>query len=162
MVKIKGSGKPPTGKRIITVQVTSTAETTNGGDTVAAFEKRVAETCDRLVKAFEDGDEFVDIDLDRELPGSLWLRTLSAKDAPLALGEHRKLRLTWELDEEDDDLLWVVISSDGVELARREFEPFLDEHRWNRIGLEWLAEKLGVDGPAGQPIREAMPRERKH
>jgi hypothetical protein len=114
-----------------------------------------------LVKAFEDsfdgGDEFADIDLDRELPPGLWLRILGIEDAPLPVAEHRKLRLSWELDEEEE--LWAVISAGGVEIARREFEPFLDEHRWTRTSLEWLAEKLGVDDPElGRCVRESIPR----
>lgn len=157
MVKIIGGSTPPRGRTIITTQ--AAAPPGPSSDTLDSFEKRVAETYARLVKAFEDGDEFVDIDLDEELPRELWLRILSAEDVSTDFGEQRQLRLTWDLDEENDDLLWVVISADGVEVARRDFESFLDEPRWTRTALRWLAETLGVNDPEqGRCVREVIPR----
>jgi len=158
-------------------QVTATPGTTRDGDTVAAFELRVSKTYWRLMKVFEhkeepDEDESVDIDLQRELAPRLWGAIIhdgldgyagTSKDFDAALRGKRNLRLTWPLDADDDDQVWAVISADGEQIARGEFEHFHDEGRWNAAALRWLIGQLGVEDPTlRKTVREALPRERKH
>jgi len=131
---------PPTPKAIAT------------GDTLTAFELRVSETYWRLMKAFEESGEFVDIDLNRELAPRLWRAILhdgldgyagTLEGFETALRGKRKLRLIWPLDNDDENRTWTVITVDGVPIARGEFEHFHDESRWTTVALRWLLLQLG-------------------
>lgn len=133
-------------------------------DTLDALLGRLRAALDRLVGAWEE-DLDSDIDLEHELPRSLWGELLAAgcrAGRGPGIGNlegQRHLQLTWELDADDDDLLWVVISSGGAELGRAEFELFLVEGFWTVTTLRWLARQLGVNDPElGRCVREAIPR----
>ena len=152
---------------------TPTPGTTQTDDTVAAFELRVAETYERLVEAFENDEESVDIDLGRDLARGLWLALLhdgvlatypgSLEDFRADLRGKRTLLLTWDFRDGDAETLWAFITADGVPIADGEFDHFLDEGRWNAAALRWLIGQLGVEDPTlRKTVREALPRERKH
>ena len=158
---------------IITTQGgTPTPGTTTVGNTLDAFELRVSDTYWRLMKVFEhkeepDEDEFVDIDLQRELAPRLWGAIIhdgldgyagTSKDFDAALRGKRNLRLTWPLDSDDENKVWAVISADEVEIARGEFEHFHDEKRWIAASLRWLIHQLGVeDIPIEKAVHKALP-----
>jgi hypothetical protein len=172
-ITVVGHTKPVDEAELAGIPTTSVSKPTPAVDTLDAFELRVSETYWRLMGVFEhkeesDEDEFVDINLNRELAPRLWGAILhdgldgcagSRKDFEATLHGKRTLRLTWELDEADDDKLWAVVSADGEEIARGEFEHFHDEKRWIAASLRWLIQQLGVDDPAlGKTVRQAIPR----
>ena len=144
-----------TGKasQLVGAQVTATPGTTSAGDTVAAFELRVSETYWRLMEAFEEPGEPIDIDLDRDLARGLWLAILhdgvlatysgSLEDFRADLRGKRTLLLTWDFRDGDTETLWAFITADGVPIADGEFDHFLDEGRWNTVALRWLLLQLG-------------------
>ena len=158
-------------------QGTPTPGTTTAGNTLDAFESRVSDTYWRLMRVFEheeepDEDEFVDIDLQRELAPRLWGAIIhdgldgyagTSKDFDAALRGKRNLRLTWPLDADDENKVWAVISADGVEIVRGEFEHFHDENRWNAAALRWLIQQLGIeDATLGKTVRKALRRKGNH
>jgi hypothetical protein len=153
MIHIKGGSGPRDSGPIITTQETPTPGTTTAGDTVAAFELRVSQVYQRLVEAFEEPDEPIDIDLDRDLARGLWLAILhdgvlatysgSLADFRADLRGKRTLLLTWDFRDGDDKTLWTFITADGVPIADGEFDHFLDEGRWNTVALRWLLLQLG-------------------
>jgi hypothetical protein len=174
MIQIKGPRVPRSRGPIITTQGgTPTPGKTGDGDTVAAFELRVSHVYQRLVDAFQEPGEPIDIDLDRDLARGLWLAILhdgvlanysgSLEDLRADLRGKRTLLLTWDFRDGDAETLWAFITADGVPIADGEFDHFLDEGRWNAAALRWLIGQLGVEDPTlRKTVREALPRERKH
>ena len=171
-IKVVGYTRPVDEAELAGTPKTSVPEPTPAADTLDAFELRVSETYWRLMKVFEhkeepDEDESVDIDLQRELAPRLWGAIIhdgldgyagTRKDFDAALRGKRNLRLTWPLDADDDDEVWAVISADGVEIARGEFEHFHDEKRWIAASLRWLIHQLGVeDIPIEKAVHKALP-----
>lgn len=139
----------------------------SAADALDAFEKRVSETYWRLMRVFEESGEFVDVDLNRELAPRLWRAILhdgldgyagTPDDLEAALRGRSKLRLIWPLDNDDENRTWTVITSDGVPIARGEFEHFHDESRWNVVALRWLATQLGTAEQVGVTVRKALHR----